>query len=153
MADDNKRLKATMEFDIYDAFMLWHAMCIAGNTARMSQRYKAEEKIRAYQQKFMDLVPPAAKHFDEEAFAEMGHYLQECDCYTVSIEYGERAWVKEGPIVVRIIKDQKGRTFRSFILDKFREDGPEIKAVRELLQQLSPMNVAEKEKENERENR
>lgn len=72
---DNSRLKRTIEFDVTDALMLAHAMMIASTTAWMCGHPGARERCKKYAAMFAAHVPPAARVFDGDTWAEIGMAL------------------------------------------------------------------------------
>lgn len=135
----NDRLKRTLEFDLTDAPMLAHAMRIAACTALMCGHKDAQKRLDQYQAFLAQLVPPEAKHFEEEVWAEIGMALGEAKSFRVTLckdSWRNHQWVREGRIVVHV----DDRTFdASKGFERFGWDAPELKAVFKMLTELAPM--------------
>lgn len=135
---DNKRLKATLEFDIADAPMLVHAMQIAACTAMMCGHKDAQKKLDAYKQVFAQLAPPEAKFFDEEEWAEMGLALLTAASYHVTIaepKWHRGHWWSTGFIQVNI----DDREFSGSAASQLKRGAAEIEAIFKALGELAPI--------------
>jgi hypothetical protein len=138
---DNSRLKRTLEFDLTDAPMLVHALSIAAATAKMCGLKDAEQKLRAYKAILAQFVPPEAKLFEEEAWAEIGMALATSPTFLVSItrarwEHGQPLYRwSEGMVTVTM----PGRQWQSDRRTLYKPGAPEFKAVFDVLSALAPI--------------
>lgn len=144
---DNKRLKRTIDIDLMDALMLARAAGIGANTAMMGQHSRAEKGLREYREKFMELVPEAARVFDGETWSEIGMAIDEARTIHVTLEpprWRDNLW-SGGHVVVTVTGAAAGDTpapvWRFLTRDSDHKQGtPAVEAVHDVLAELAPMD-------------
>lgn len=137
---DNGRHKRTLEFDVMDAPMLAAALRLAACTAMMCGHKDAQKRLDQYRDVVAQLVPPEAKLFDEECWAEIGMALADAPTFEVSIRATRwdpkpSRW-SQGKIVVTIGK----RSWENDRIQRYAPGDPTFKAVFDVLQQLAPID-------------
>lgn len=123
----------TLTFDIADAPMLFAAMMIAGNKAMMGNSGKAENRLRHYQEMFLQACPAGFRKFpDEEDISSIAIAMMDAETCTAQILH-EHSWDKSVCLKIAI-GDQNWTT--NYV---DRSDVPEMI---ECLKEIAPMTCA-----------
>lgn len=147
-AAGNNQLKRTMEFDLTDAPMLMAAVQTAVCVAFMNGKGGAKKRLKQYQEHFQQLIPEAAKRFEEETWAEIGMALRDAETIHITIVprswEQEKSWWSDGPMRVSI-RNAEGaeRKFHSDAgLGSYvkRGDNAIVQQLAETLTELAPMD-------------
>jgi len=85
MAEDNKRGMRTLEFHEADAMMLAHALMLHATRAWMANNSRAMERLETYRARFEELIPAAARIFDENVWSEMAMALEHAASFSVDL--------------------------------------------------------------------
>ncbi len=134
MSEGDNRTKATLRFDISDAPMLFHAMVIARNTAWMSGRHMAKERLERYKAMIAEVMPPITNRFDEEGWAEMGMTLCTAPSFRVHFVKGH-SWDKMARCMITTGEQTWGSR-----REDFDPNSADAEAVFEALQQIAPLD-------------
>lgn len=134
----NGRLTQLLTYESYEAPMMLRAMRIAANTAFMCGHKDARARFQQMIDEIKPNVPACSKHFDEEAFGEMGAALQSAATYSAYWHKvgWKRDWDPEGYLVVRC--DDRVWATRATNL---RADGPELAALLGYLTEIAPLTA------------
>jgi hypothetical protein len=141
MADSNGngRNVRMVPIQLGDILMLMEAMRLAGNTAMMSSLPLAEKRLREYQAMFDDMVPAGARIFDGEVWAEINITLATATSYRVFVQKKDERYYWGSDYSGYLIVQVGERSWRSLKWD-VRNDGEEMKAVIQTLEELAPLD-------------
>lgn len=134
----NNRTGVTLSFfDISDLPALAHALMIARNTAMMSGKPVAAQRLQALQEQVSALIPDAVKVFDEADWCEILAAIYEGEEWSVDVRKPrghDSFWVREGHICVEI----GDKTWLSRARDHSL-DTPVVDDLRALLEEIAPL--------------
>lgn len=134
----NSRHHHTLEVPIGDVLMLMEALRLAATTAMLSQARSAQTRLREYQAYLDERIPAAARLFSGYTFCDMNLALADASDFEV-LFVPERlnSWrsPRSGRIAVRI-----GSKEWVSSENNFHDDGKEIAALIDLLEELAPLD-------------
>lgn len=138
---NNKTVSLT--FAIGDLPMIAHAFSIARATAMVCGHKLAKERLNQYHKIIDALIPEHCKMFDEEEWAEICIRIAECKEWSVTVS--KSGWVNNhydrgGRVKIRVDGHEWINEYLYSKKNEFKEDDPEITAIKEFLTELAGLD-------------
>lgn len=151
---DNGRMKRSIEVNVGDLLVLRHALRIAVTTAMMYGRSLAEARLKVVEDQIKALIGEEMviidQFFEDHCACEIVARLQQaehCEVLVSPVSWEARRhgffWSRhsKGKIEVRITSGGETYQYLSDSIERYDQDGWEVKAVFTALRSLAPCGV------------